>query len=137
MKIQIAIMALLALVACGSPAAKPNNLIDEDVMVEILYDLTVMDAIRSHSPMSLQSRAIVPNVYIYKKYGIDSLQFAQSNQYYAADIEKYKKMYNKVGERITANKGKADSLIIKNSKTPGLEVPQPIDDKDRSGGFVR
>lgn len=137
MKKFVAAFALFVLMACGAPAAdKPKNLIADDVMVEILYDLAVMDAIRSHSPLSLQSRAINPSNYIYKKYGIDSLQFAQSNQYYAADIDEYKKIYTRVGELINANKAKADSLVLKGQKDPNLKVPQPIED-NASGGQIR
>ena len=138
MKPAIALFFIILLVACGSPSVeKPDNLIEEEVMVSILYDLAVMDAIKSHSPLSLQSRAIVPHQYIYKKYDVDSLQFAKSNQYYAGDIEQYKKLYSKVAEKIDANKSKADTLTLKQSKTPGLKVPEPVDDKKRSGGFVR
>ncbi|HEU0135725.1 MAG TPA: DUF4296 domain-containing protein [Flavobacterium sp.] len=138
MKKLTAFCSLILFLACGSPAVeKPDNLIEEEVMVNIFYDLAVMDAIKSHSPLSLSSRAIVPDIYIYKKYKIDSLQFAKSNQYYAADIEKYKKIYVKVGERLEANKAQADSLVIKSNKTPGLKLPTPVEDKDRSGGFVR
>ena len=49
------------------------------------------------------------NQYIYKKYKIDSLQFAQSNIFYAANFKEYEKMYNQVKSRIDLKKIQIDS----------------------------
>lgn len=104
MKKMIFTFAILLLSGCGDSAIeKPQDLIDEDTMVDIFYDLSLLDAIKSHNPGKLQ-KAKDPNLYIYKKYRIDSVQFAQSNRYYASDIKTYKKMYQRVGRRLERNK---------------------------------
>ncbi len=110
---------LLFLTACNRDAvAKPDRLIDEDTMVEILYDLAIIDAIKAQNSYAPQSQSINPKEYIFKKYKIDSLQFTESNRYYVSQIEQYKKMYDKVGERIEEEKKAADPTQSASGKAP-------------------
>jgi len=48
-----------------------------------------------------------------KKYQVDSLQFAQNNQYYAADMVRYKKMFEKVNQLLEAEKKKYEAEALK------------------------
>lgn len=103
---------LLLAIACGKQVVeKPENLIGKDKMADIIYDLAILEAMRSQKPVILENNGINQNTYIYKKYGIDSLQFAKSNQYYASDIDAYKKIYEEVAKRLEAQKtgGQPDS----------------------------
>lgn len=111
MKIVIVFLSFLFLVSCGNSVTdKPDRLIDEEVMVDIFYDLALLEAIKAVNPISLEKNNITTNEYIYKKYQIDSLQFAQSNQYYASELKEYKKMYAKVNKRLADKKVALDSL---------------------------
>lgn len=129
-KILIGISAIVLLASCNDTViSKPKNLIDEDKMVDIFYDLSLLEAIKAQNPYSPQNQSINPKQFIYKKYKIDSLQFAQNNQYYVSQIDKYKKMYEKVGERIEKEKKKNDSLfrasgVKTEPKTPVSDAPQ-------------
>lgn len=89
---------------------KPDNLIDKDMMVDIIYDLSLLEAIRSSNYGSLESRKIDPTTYIYKKYKIDSLQFAKSDRYYASDIDVYSGIYDRVSKRLENNRNAIDSV---------------------------
>lgn len=121
-----AILLLLALLAlgCGKPAVeKPDNLIDQQTMANIIYDLAVIEA------MKTQDVALIGNAssdYVYKKYKVDSLRFVRSNQYYAAQIDQYKKIYEKVDARLAAEKNTADSIAKKTRPMPkpASDVPQ-------------
>lgn len=120
MKKLIAITFVFLLAACeGSTIQKPKKLIEEETMVDIFYDLSLLEAIKAHNPGVIQN-AKDPNRYVYKKYGVDSLQFAQSNRYYATDIKRYKRMYGRVGKRLEQNKNKLDSLLNKGQAKPTL-----------------
>ena len=48
---------------------------------------------------------------IYKKYKVDSLQFAQSNVYYASDYEEYKNMFEQMTKRLDQKKLAVEALI--------------------------
>ena len=114
MKKYFIIVAIVFLVtsACKQTALpKPKNLIDEDIMVDILYDVAIIEAIKVSQPFSLQSKGIDAKTYIYKKYKIDSIQFAKSDKFYAIDVQQYAKMYQQVIDKIKAQKTK-DSLAI-------------------------
>lgn len=106
MKKIIALFILFTMVVgCQESAVpKPDNLIDEDVLVSILYDLSLLEAIKSQNPAVLETNNINPNTYIYSKYKIDSLQFARSNKYYASDIKKYKEIVENVNKKIEEQK---------------------------------
>ncbi len=128
------LLFIVFLSGCNQGPSKPDNLLPEDTMIDIFYDLALLDAIRSHSPLALETQNLTAGDYIYKKYAIDSVQFALSNQYYAADISKYKQMYERVGERIEQNKAKTDTLLKKESGN--LEVIDNVQGRD-SEGIVR
>ena len=129
MKKTIVFAVLLALfINCKDEAVeKPNRLIDKDVMVDIMYDLSVLEAIKYQNPNSLTENKINPNEYIYKKYKIDSIQFAQSNKYYAADYNEYKLMFEKISQRLEKNKTIAESLAKREKKkTNAAKIPKPV-----------
>ena len=47
---------------------------------------------------------------IFKKFEVDSVQFAKSNDYYAADINMYLDIFQKVEARLVAMEKKLDSI---------------------------
>lgn len=97
----------------------PKKLIEKDEMVNIMYDLSILEAIKIQNPSSLDTFKINSNQYIYKKYNIDSAQFAQNNIYYAADYKEYKKMYEQVKSRLDKNVT-ATEILIKDKKKKDL-----------------
>lgn len=112
MKKIVVLVVLLVLVSCKEEVVKkPNRLIEKDVMVNIMYDLSLLEAIKYQSPAILDSNKISPKQYIYKKYKVDSLQFAQSNVYYASDYEEYKNMFEQMTKRLDQKKLAVEALI--------------------------
>lgn len=123
---------LIFLISCKDEVVKkPERLIKKDVIVNVMYDLAVLEAIKYQNPASLDTFKINSRDYIYKKYKIDSLQFAKSNVYYASDYEDYKLMFEQITKRLDANKKSVDSLLNldKKKKKPILQnnkKPSPI-----------
>ena len=116
-KVLCIFIGVLILFSCQQSAVeKPDNLIDEDTMEDIIYDLAVVEAIRTNNPSSLEKKNTTASSYIYDKYDIDSLQFVSSNHYYASDVHNYLKMYQRVEERLGKEKTKMDTIIAKESK---------------------
>ena len=103
---------LMVFVGCKEEVVKePNHLIEKGMMVDIMYDLTLLEAVKNNNPSSLSEYQINPNQYIYKKYKIDSLQFVQNNKYYASNYTEYKLMYDEISKRLERNKKAVDSVI--------------------------
>lgn len=115
-------IGVLILLSCQQTAIdKPDNLINEDTMEDILYDLAVLEAIKANDPVSLERKKITASTYVYDKYDIDSLQFVSSNHYYASDVHNYLKMYKRVEEKLGKEKTKIDTIIAQ-KKIEKLEV---------------
>ncbi|MES2747565.1 MAG: DUF4296 domain-containing protein [Bacteroidota bacterium] len=109
------LVLFLVMASCKeSPVKAPKNLIDENQMVDIIYDLSLLDAMKSQGYGAQQNYPSAAE-FLKKKYKIDSLTFAENSKYYAADIPNYKKMYDKVKERLSE-----ESTIINGGKP--LEV---------------
>jgi hypothetical protein len=114
----VSFSVLLALLSsCNKDLVeKPDNLIDKKVMVDVMYDMALLDALKYQDPNSLYTNGINPKTYVYKKYKIDSLQFVKSNAYYAADYREYKKMFDALNDRLKKEKASVDLIIKKEQK---------------------
>jgi hypothetical protein len=86
---------------------KPNNLISKEIMTDMLYDLYVINAAKSINKKVMEEKGLMPERYILDKYNIDSVQFAESNAYYAYYSDRYKDMVEQAKTRIETQK---DSL---------------------------
>lgn len=113
------------LLACQniSKPIKPENLIAREVMVDILVDSYLSNAARSKAFQEIRDENLRLELYIYKKYAIDSLQFAQSNAYYSSDLDSYEKMLSLAEEKLQALKDKEE-------ETKQLEKPNIIEDSE-------
>ncbi len=80
----------------NSKLKKPDNLISKSQMVDIMVDITKLSSARGLKKDVLDKNGIVPDAFVYKKYNIDSLQFAESNDYYAHDVDVIKDIYTRV-----------------------------------------
>lgn len=89
---------------------KPDNLIPEDRMIDILTELSLLHAARNYNKFKLEQTGINPDKYIYEKFDIDSLQFERSNDYYAEQYTTYERIYDSVKARIEVMKSRLDSL---------------------------
>ena len=95
---------------------KPENLIPKDKMVAILAESYTGNAARSINNRVLKDQVIELDSLIYKKFDIDSLQFAESNAYYASQLNEYIAILKQVEDRLTAQKAEIDTLLIREAK---------------------
>lgn len=111
-KIIIIISVLFFAVGCKKELVKkPERLVERGKMMDIMYDLSLLEAIKYQNPMSLDSFDTNPTRFVLKKYKVDSLQFVKSNMYYAADYNDYKVMFDEVAARLVKNEKELDSLV--------------------------
>ncbi len=101
MKKLYSIVLIIALLSCNDTLLeKPDSLIPEDKMVEILKDLAIVNAAKSTNVAVLHDNDIEPMAYIFEKHGIDSLQFVESDRYYASIPPQYEKIYKEVESKL-------------------------------------
>lgn len=126
MKLSIsAVVIALLFFSCSDKVSKPDNLISEERMANIIYDVSILTAAKGINKGLIESNGIFPEEFIYLKYNIDSLQFVSSLNYYTNDLDTYDNIYTRVGEKIKAKK---ESLEIKDS-TKQVKKDIPVIDK--------
>lgn len=118
MKIKILLFLLVVFTSCQdvNMAPKPKNLIPEDTMVNLLVDLQKMDAVISKNKNYYELRKVKAKDLIFEKYQIDSLQLAESSNYYAEDFTTNTRIYERVITKLEAEKKVIDSLYEERSK---------------------
>jgi hypothetical protein len=114
-------VSFLVLSCSKNPVPKPDNLLDEEVMVDIIYDVSILQAADGSMPFKLKEQDIQMDKYIFEKYKIDSATYRQNQRYYAADARKYKKIYKKVIERLEQEKAKVQEEANKVDNTSGAK----------------
>ena len=82
----------------------PDNLISEEKMVDVIYEMTLISVSKGVNRRILENNGVIPEKYIFEKYNIDRLQFVLSNEFYSNDLNKYLDIYNRVKEKLQENK---------------------------------
>ena len=101
------ICIFLVLFSCSFNIEKeevPDNLISEEEMINILYDMSLISVSKGINKRILENNGMKPKKYILKKYDIDSLQFVTSNEYYSKDLERYLSIYEEVLNKLEFNR---------------------------------
>ncbi|QQX77332.1 MULTISPECIES: DUF4296 domain-containing protein [Aequorivita] len=114
------LLLALSFIGCQNVAQpeKPKDLISKEKMVDLLTEAYLANAARSVNNQAIIDKGIKMDSLIYKNFGVDSLQFANSNAYYAADVNTYMEIFQKVEARLVAMQKKMDSIreVEKNRK---------------------
>lgn len=109
-------VTVVFLVSCSQTLVeKPENLIPEETMTEIYYEVALLNAAKGTSSVILENNEVDPQAYLYTKFGIDSLQFAQNSVYYASKPDIHLRMFQEVEKKLNALKEKTEAAFKKES----------------------
>ena len=110
--VSVIVVLCLLVIACrgNDKPKKPENLISKDKMAEVLYDLYIINAAKAVNKKLLEANGFMPETYVLTKHNIDSLQFADSNMYYAFDTDDYEAIVDKVKVRLEEEKVEIEAL---------------------------
>lgn len=108
MKKILTIIIIILVSSCSEKVIEPpENLIPKNKMIDILYDLAIINAAKSTNVKVLEEHGLDPMNYIYEKYAIDSLQFVRSDNYYASLPLEYEAIYTTLESRLKETREKA------------------------------
>lgn len=109
-------------------AAEPENLIEQKVMEEILYDVKLIKASQRKNYRILKDNNVQIDAYIYDKYKLDSITLRENIAYYAtASFKKYKEIENNVKLRFIAEKERVEAEIaVKDSLKKNDDALKPL-----------
>ena len=84
------LLALLMLSSCAQvEEVPPENLIGEEKMADLIFELAVLDAAKGFVPKDQKQRIDFDADSFYQFHEIDSAQFTSSNAYYAKQPKAY------------------------------------------------
>lgn len=84
------LLALLMLSSCTQvEEVPPENLIGEEKMADLIFELAVLDAAKGFVPKDQKGRIVLDADSFYQFHEIDSAQFTSSNTYYAKQPKAY------------------------------------------------
>jgi hypothetical protein len=102
---------LLLLGSCAQDfIRKPDRFLKQETMVDIYYELAVLNSLRTITPAEMQSSGIQSMPYIYEKFGIDSTVLMQNTEYYISRPDVYAAIYDSVLARVRRNAARVDTL---------------------------
>lgn len=111
---RVILILLFVTVSCDKSfkTSEPDNLIEQDVMEEILYDIKLLQASKSKKYKILKDNNVQADAYIYNKYKIDSITLRQNIEYYATDsFKESKKIEERIRLRFVADKEAIEKVI--------------------------
>ncbi|MCB0371543.1 MAG: DUF4296 domain-containing protein [Muricauda sp.] len=142
-KVVLYFLGFFMLVSCAEKVVEePDNLIPKDKMTSILLDLAILNASKSAAKNKFEDTGINIMDFLYRKYAIDSTQFAQSDLYYASNPLEYQSIYETVDAKLKVakkdleerSKRRSDSIrkanLAKSDSIKGIlsdEEPKPIE----------
>jgi hypothetical protein len=130
------LLLFLVLASCGEKVIEaPNDLIEKGKMADILYDLALINAAKSTNPGILEEGGIEPMEFLYKKYGVDSVQFVKSDIYYASIPLEYEAIYETVATRLEKNK--KDSEDARKRKNDSIQKLSEENNIKKNTGLIR
>ena len=95
---------------------KPDNLIPQEDMIDILADMAILNAAKTTNIKVFKDNNIEPTAFLFGKYGIDSLQFVESDRYYASLPDVYLELYTAVESKLeTQMKAMEEAKKIRDS----------------------
>lgn len=112
------ILSFFVLVSCQDvkKPQKPDNLIDKETMVSILAEAYTDNAARTVDNKTLRESGIEIDAFIYKKFKVDSAQFAQSNAFYTNDINAYMELMTEVEKLLLEKKTVIDTILAQQKR---------------------
>ena len=136
MKKLISIFIILTLVNCQSVEKfpQPEVVIPENTMVNMLIDITLLNATKYSSKKELEESGINPDEFICAKYNIDNDVFIENTKYYSSNLVKYEEIFQRVADTLQMRTTIIDSIIQKreeviyNEASKDLEIEHAIKD---------
>lgn len=95
------LLMLMILSSCAQvEEVPPENLIGEEKMADLIFELAVLDAGKGFVPTDQKDRISLDANSFYQFHNIDSVQFTSSNAYYAKQPKTYLRIANMAKEKL-------------------------------------
>lgn len=127
----IFILVVFVFASCGKEvkSPEPSILIDEEKMVDIMYDIRLISAAKAKNYKKMKDSAVQIDKFVYHKYKLDSITLRQNLDYYAThSFKKAKDIEYEVRQRLEASKNEV-SLELKKQDSVKLLKKEKVENK--------
>lgn len=90
---------LILLIGCNKTIEKPTKFLDKGEMTNLMFELSLLTASRSNYSQDSIFKSVLPQN-VLGKYNLDSLSFAELNNYYIQHPEIYAEIYDSINKRL-------------------------------------
>jgi len=113
MRLVVSISIICLILGCQEviQPKKPENLIKKEKMAQIIAESYTGNAARSINNRVLRDAGLRLDSLLYAKYEVDSLNFAESNTYYASQLNDYIEIMSMVEKILDTRKISLDSIL--------------------------
>lgn len=107
------LLGFLFAVSLGCKSPVPKEIIQPDQMQKILYDIHIVDGYINVMPNQDSAKKVAAAYYkgVYKKFGIDSVMYSKSMDFYYKNPEIMNEMYSKIQADMNKNKPKVEKTV--------------------------
>ena len=115
---KVILLACLIWLGCApqNSVEPPEQLISPEKMEDVLYDLSLIKALKNTNFQKEESKSILTPDYLFKKHNIDSLQWEENLRYYSKNPKQFLLIYKKVQERYPQVLDSIDTLLLRENK---------------------
>lgn len=118
MRKKVILLACLIWLGCApqNSVERPEQLISPEKMEDVLYDLSLIKALKNTNFQTEESKSILTPDYLFTKHNIDSLQWEENLRYYSKNPKQFLLIYKKVQERYPQVLDSIDTLLLRENK---------------------
>jgi len=118
MRKKVILLACLICLGCApqNSVEPPEQLISPEKMEDVLYDLSLIKALKNTNFQTEESKSILTPDYLFKKHNIDSLQWEENLRYYSKNPKQFLLIYKKIQERYPQVLDSIDTLLLRENK---------------------
>lgn len=122
-RIQLCCMGLMILVVAGCKVKRPDSVIPESEMEELLYDYHMAQSLGENLPYSENYKKVLYTEAVFKKHGTTEAVFDSSMVWYTRNMELLSKIYERVTKRLKTEQDAVNHLIAIRDKKPKMSAP--------------
>lgn len=122
-RFHLCLVCILVFAVAGCKVKRPNDVISESEMENLLYDYHLAKSMGDNLPYSENYKKELYIDAVFRKYGTTQAAFDSSMVWYTRNTELLSKIYDKVRKRLKDEQELVGDLIAKRDKKPKMTTP--------------
>lgn len=122
-RFHLCFVCMFALAVAGCTVKRPDDVISESKMENLLYDYYLAKAVSDNLPYDENYKKALYLNAVFEKYGTTEAVFDSSMVWYTRNTEVLSKVYEKINKRLKDQQNEVNHLIALRDKKPAISTP--------------